>query len=163
MPSRIEAKIRTIDGHTAAFVAMKGPYRLIEGAVRKMIAVSMEKGYTIVGMPVGILNDMPGQAPKDEQLWEVRLPVDSSAVAGTVDEHGVGIKTLESFQFAYAVHTGPLKEARATIAGIVAWIEENGYEIAGPLEEVYLTDPAGTAPEELVTEVGFPVRQLSSG
>ena len=161
MPSRIEARIRTVDSHTAAFVAMKGPYRLIEGAVRKMIAVSMEKGYTIVGMPVGVLNDMPGEAPKDEQLWEVRLPVDSSAVAGTVDEHGVGIKTQGSFQFAYAAHTGSLKEARTTIAGVVEWIKENGYEIAGPLEEVYLTDPAGAAPEEFVTEVGFPVAEAS--
>ena len=163
MPSRIEAKIKTVDSHIAAFVAMKGPYRLIEGAVRKMIAVTLEKGYTIVGMPVGVLNDMPGQAPKHEQLWEVRLPVDSSAVPGTVDEHGVGIKALEGFQFAYAVHTGPLNEAGTTIAGVVNWIQENGYEIAGPLEEVFLSDPAGTAPAELATEVGFPVRQISSG
>jgi effector-binding domain-containing protein len=161
MPSQIEAKIRTMDTHTAAFIAMKGPYRLIVGTVRKMIAVTLEKGYTMAGLPVGVFIDMPGQAPKDEQLWEVRFPVNSRAVPGTVDEHGLGIKKLEGFRFAYAVHTGPLNEIRGTMDGLVSWIRENGCEIAGPLEEVYLTDPAGTAPEELVTEVGFPVRQVS--
>jgi len=130
--------------------------------VRKMIAVTMEKGHTITGMPVGVFIDMPGQAPKDDQLWEVRFPINSSAVPGTVDEHGMGIKKVQGFQFAYAVHTGPLNEIRRTMDGVVSWIEENGYAIAGPLEEVYLTDPARAAPEELVTEVGFPVGQVSS-
>jgi AraC family transcriptional regulator len=162
MPSHVEGRIRTIDTHTAAFIAMKGPYRLIEGTVRKMIAVTMEKGHTIVGMPVGVFIDVPGQAPKDEQLWEVRFPVNSGAAPGTVDEHGLGIKEVEGFQFAYAVHTGPLNEIGRTIDSLRSWIEENGYEIAGPLEEVYLTDPADAAPEELVTEVGFPVGQIPS-
>jgi effector-binding domain-containing protein len=162
MSSQIEATIRSVDTHTAAFIAMKGPYRLIEGTVRKMIAVTMETGYTITGMPVGVFTDMPGQAPKDEQLWEIRFPINSSAVPGTVDEHGMGVKKVKAFQFACAVHTGPLTEIRRTTDGLVSWIEENGYAIAGPLEEVYLTDPADAAPEDLVTEVGFPVTQISS-
>ena len=159
MVSQVEAKVKSIGTQTVAFVAMKGPYRLIEVTIRMMINVTMRKGYTIVGMPIGVFIDMPGQAPKDEQLWEVRFPIDSGAAPGTVDEHGMGIKRVEGFQFAHAVHIGPLNEIRMTIHRVISWIGDNGYEIAGPLEEVYLTDPAGAEPHELVTEVGFPVRQ----
>jgi len=35
----------------------------------------------------------------------------------------------------------------------------NGYEIVGPATEVYLSNPAETPPEELLTEVRFPVRK----
>jgi len=39
------------------------------------------------------------------------------------------------------------------------WIAENGYEVVGPSEEVYLSNPQGTPPAELLTEVRFPVRK----
>ena len=35
---------------------------------------------------------------------------------------------------------------------------ENGYEIAGPAEEVYLNDPQSVPKEELLTEARFVVR-----
>jgi len=40
------------------------------------------------------------------------------------------------------------------------WVD-NGYEIVGPYEEVYLSDPGKTMPEELLTEVRFPVKKRS--
>jgi effector-binding domain-containing protein len=42
-----------------------------------------------------------------------------------------------------------------------AWIAENGYEIAGPYEEVYLSDPGKTMPEALLAETRFPVKKRS--
>jgi effector-binding domain-containing protein len=36
---------------------------------------------------------------------------------------------------------------------------ENGYEIAGPPEEVYLNDPNVTPRDEILTEVRFPVKK----
>lgn len=38
------------------------------------------------------------------------------------------------------------------------WLAEQGYEMAGPPEEAYLTDPAEVPPEEYLTEIAFPVK-----
>jgi len=46
-----------------------------------------------------------------------------------------------------------------TYGALVGWIMENGYQIVGPGEEIYLTDPDKTTPQELLTEVYFPVKK----
>ena len=92
----------------------------------------------------------------------IRIPVSGDVIPGTVDEHGMGIKRLEEFEFAYVVFTGPLTKIRTTVDSLVGWTKENGYDVVGPLEEVYFSDPSGTAPEELVTEVGFPVKRTAT-
>lgn len=43
---------------------MNGPYRLIEGIVRMMLDVTVEKGYTIVGMPVGVFTGIARLVPR---------------------------------------------------------------------------------------------------
>jgi len=47
----------------------------------------------------------------------------------------------------------------ATWEALAGWIMENGYEIAGAGEEVYLSDPDKTPPEELITELRCVVRK----
>ena len=57
------------------------------------------------------------------------------------------------------MHKGPFDQVGHTIHALEAWIAANGYEIMGPYEEIYLTDPGKSTPEELLTEVRFPVRK----
>ncbi len=57
-------------------------------------------------------------------------------------------------------HKGPYEEEGPTFEALMAWISENGYEIVGPVEEVYLNDPSVTAPQDLMTEIRFPVRKV---
>jgi effector-binding domain-containing protein len=37
-------------------------------------------------------------------------------------------------------------------------VEQNGRETAGPMRDVYLTDPEQVPPEEYLTEIQWPVR-----
>ena len=66
---------------------------------------------------------------------------------------------MEGAEVAATMHKGPFQEVGGTIHALEAWIAENGYQIVGPYEEVYLTEPDKTPPEELLTEVRFPVRK----
>ena len=67
---------------------------------------------------------------------------------------------------AQTVHRGPcfdewddLWAAHTTLA---AWICRHGYEVAGPLREVYLVDERDTAdPAQYVTQLTWPVRRGS--
>jgi effector-binding domain-containing protein len=40
---------------------------------------------------------------------------------------------------------------------VTGWIQDHGHQIAGPLREIYLNDPKSVVPEDLLTQVQFPI------
>lgn len=97
--------------------------------------------------------------PETELLWELQSPIGGDVAPSDPDERGIGVKKVEGADVASTMHKGPFEEVGTTYGALVGWITENGYEIAGPPTEVYLSDPAETPPGELLTEVRFPVRK----
>jgi effector-binding domain-containing protein len=75
------------------------------------------------------------------------------------DERGLGVKKVEEAEVASTMHRGPFDQVGDTWGALVGWIMENGYQIVGPGEEIYLTDPDKTPPQALLTEVRFPVKK----
>jgi len=55
------------------------------------------------------------------------------------------------------LHRGPYMEIGAAYEALGAWLAQQGREPVAPPREVYLNDPNETAPEELLTEVQFPL------
>ena len=55
------------------------------------------------------------------------------------------------------MHRGPYDEIAPAYHTVAGWIAEHGQEIAGPPRELYLNDPTVVPPEELLTEVQWPV------
>ena len=54
--------------------------------------------------------------------------------------------------------TAPASMMGDATATVVSWINENGYEVNGPMFNIYHVSPAQTQnPEEYVTEVCFPI------
>ncbi len=89
----------------------------------------------------------------DTLLLQMGVPIEDAPP----DEHVV---TLPAGPAAVTSHVGPYEEAGlADLADLAvhAWVEERGYEVAGPLRERYLNDPAVVPRERLVTEVILPV------
>ncbi|GAB3431490.1 MerR family transcriptional regulator [Flindersiella endophytica] len=68
-------------------------------------------------------------------------------VPGTVAE------VLPGGQFAQATHVGSYDRINLTAHGLLAWCAEHGHRPAGPIREVYLSDPRSTAPDQLVTQL----------
>ena len=58
---------------------------------------------------------------------------------------------------ACVTHRGPYAEISPAYHVLAGWIEENGREAGGAPREVYLNDPRTVAPEDLLTEVQFPI------
>ena len=155
----IEVTVKKTEPMTVAFVSMKGPYSLIGETFGKLYGLIGEKGYVPAGPPVGVYFNAPGQVPDEELLWELRSPIAGDIAPGGPDERGLGIKKVEAAEVAATMHKGPYDQVGATYGALAGWIAENGYEIVGPSEEVYLSDPGKTAPEELLTEIRFPVKK----
>ena len=58
------------------------------------------------------------------------------------------------------MHIGPYSAEAPTVARMHAFIDENGYELAGKHHEIYLSDPRRVAPEKLKTVLRQPVRKI---
>ena len=159
MPSSIEVTVKKTEPMTVAFLCKRGPYTLISAAFSKLYGWIGEKSYISTGPPLGVYFNAPEQVPAEELLWEICSPIAGDVAPSGPDEKGLGVKKLEGAEVASTTHKGPFDQVENTIHALEAWIAENDYEIVGPYEEIYLTDPGKSTPEELLTEVRFPVRK----
>ena len=159
MSSSIEVTVKKTEPTTVAFISMRGPYTLIGDAFGKLYGWLGEKGYIPAGPPLGVYFTAPEQVPADELLWEICSPIAGDVAPSDSDEKGFGVKKIEEAEVASTMHKGPFPQVENTIHALEAWIAENGYEIVGSYEEVYLSDAGKTTPEELLTETRFPVKK----
>ena len=155
----IEVTVKKTEPRTVAFVAMKGPYTLIEGTFGKLFGWIGEKGYIPAGPPMGVYFNAPGEVPDEELLWEIQCPIGGDVAPSGPDERGLGVKWVEGAEVAATMYKGPYDQVAATWYALADWIMENGYDIADVGEEVYLSDPDKTPPEELITELRCVVRK----
>jgi effector-binding domain-containing protein len=65
-------------------------------------------------------------------------------------------------QVATITYKGPYESIGPAYNTLMKWVENNGYQIAGPNREVYLTEPDKTAPAENVTEIQIPIEKNKS-
>ncbi|WP_327092743.1 MerR family transcriptional regulator [Nonomuraea sp. NBC_01738] len=70
-----------------------------------------------------------------------------------------GDQVLDGGVFATATHLGPYDQIQLTAHAVLAWCAERGHPMAGPVREVYVSDPATTEPERLVTHVMIPLEE----
>ena len=60
---------------------------------------------------------------------------------------------------AVIMHTGPYDTIQESYAALSAFISEKGLEMEPFCYEVYLNDPRETPPQELKTEIYFPIKK----
>lgn len=82
-------------------------------------------------------------------------------VKGTYpDTEHVKFKTLPAVKVASCVIKGSYDQMNEATATVASWINANGYKVNGPMFNIYHVSPHETQnPEEIVTEVCFPVEQ----
>lgn len=93
------------------------------------------------------------------------VPDDFSQLPSTKDttEPVVSLSTWEYGKTAQILHVGAYDKEMPTVEKLKAFVEKNGYEFAGPHEEVYLSGPtifgAGN-PEKYLTLIRYKVRKI---
>lgn len=99
-------------------------------------------------------DDEHRESDVDAEVYEPISP-------GLGESKRVRVRNLPATQMACAIHRGPYQTLHQTIEATVQWIETNGYRIAGPEREIYLT-PARNSRQtdpDAVTEVQFPIEK----
>ena len=56
------------------------------------------------------------------------------------------------------VHIGPYSDCAPAYTALSEWVKANGYEATGVAYEMYLNDPSQTPPQELMTQIVFPLQ-----
>ena len=76
------------------------------------------------------------------------------------DTKRVKFLTLPEETVASCTYQGSYTQITDVYAAVVAWIEANGYESAGPMFNIYHVSPHETLnPDEFVTEICYPVKK----
>jgi DNA-binding transcriptional MerR regulator len=81
-----------------------------------------------------------------------QVPVTVAAIAAR-PVPGTRSEILPGGSFASATHVGPYDQIGLTGHGLLSWCVEHGHVPTGPLREVYVSNPADTPPEQLVTHL----------
>lgn len=80
-------------------------------------------------------------------------------VAGTLPTHGeIQARELPAGHYATHIYRGAYDGIGDGYQKLSEWIEEQGYEATGVSYEYYLNDPQTTPPQELLTEIRFPLK-----
>ncbi len=72
------------------------------------------------------------------------------------------MKTQPALTVAYSRVKGPYDRIPAHYTEMLAWLDAQGWEAAGPPREVYLRRPGAHGegdPNEFLTEIQFPIRK----
>ena len=93
--------------------------------------------------------------PKEEWTIIMGLPVpnDTTSLPQKVPAVEVKLETWDYGTVAQILHIGPYDQETPTIERLLQFIEENGYQIAGPHEEEYLTRPDAKVVKTLIRYV----------
>lgn len=141
-----------------AYVSRKGPYTQIPEAMCVMFGAMAQKGLIAAGPPGGRYFSSPGEVPEAESLWEVWVQLAGDPPEAPAEGFGFGVRHLAAAEMACVMHHGPYDTIAQTYAHLARWVTENGYETAGPPEEVYFSGPE-TPPDQILTEIRFPVKK----
>ena len=149
----MEIELKKVKEYQAAFICYKGGYEKIPELLGKLVGFLMEKNLQIE-MPVyGAYFNSPHEVPPEELEWEV-----GAAFLGDVEPEGdIQIKNVPEHEAVSTVFKGPYGEAASVYGSLFEHAAKNNYQIAGPVEEIYLNSPDEVPESELLTEVQFPV------
>lgn len=145
VPARTVAALTVHTDHAGVAEAIAGGFATVVGALGAA-------GATPAGAPFIIFHQVIDEQTDGD--LEICIPV-PDGVDWPAGE--VVWKELPGGVVASTTHRGPYDEIAPAYHTVTGWIQDHGHAITAPPCEVYLNDPHEVPPEELLTEVQFPI------
>jgi effector-binding domain-containing protein len=152
----MEVEEKRIKDTQVAFMRYKGGYEKIPELIAETVQWVTDKGLNMTGMIYGAYFNSPEDVPPEQLRYEIGASFEGNAE----DEGKVMVKIIPEHSVIATLHKGPYTEVGPVIRELAGYADKNGYDIIGPVTEVYLNDPNETEPGELLTEVQFPVIKI---
>jgi effector-binding domain-containing protein len=106
----------------------------------------------IVGPPMSIYYDH--KYSEDEGEFDVAFPITGKV---TLNSSEFEVKNVPKRKVASLVHKGSYETIGLAYKTLYEWIQENGYDMIGPMMDIYLSDPNTVKPEDILTEIQAPI------
>jgi len=152
MPAQKMAVVRTVGNPNV--VAMKALGALY-GSVFTLKFDLKKKGreFKVTGLRARWPN--AHLAPKKEWIgiWGLPIPPGTRKLPQKEPKTEVQIERWEYGTVAQILHIGPYSAEKPSVDRLHRFIQESGYEIAGPHEEEYLSRPTAKAPKTIIRYV----------
>ena len=146
-----EILTKTTEKMTIVYLEHVGPYDQAGALLGQLGEYAAKK--QLAGDMVGIYYDDPATVAAENLRSEIGIVVSE----GFMPDSGYGVQEIPARKVVYAILKGPYAEIAQEYPYIMKWIEEKGHKISGPVMEVYLEGGSDVPPEQLVTEVRFPI------
>lgn len=128
----------------------------------KNLPQELGKAYGAIGQYLGQLGEQPTGAPYaayfnfDMSNIDVEIGFPVSKTLPEKDE--MKATELPGGKLARCLYTGPYNKIEPAYNALTEWVKANGYEVTGVAYEFYLNDLGEVPPEELMTQIVFPLK-----
>ena len=148
--------IKTIPERYAATVHMTIPRYEDEGLVWQILNEETAPLNVIPAEPCLVAAEYLDDEYKEE---DVELVAWKTVKGDYPDTEHVKFKTLPAVKVASCMVKGVYDQMPEVYGAVISWVNDNGYECAGPMFNIYHVSPHETQnPDEFVTEVCYAVR-----
>ncbi len=132
-----EVQLRKEQPFWYAYLEGQGSYNGVGGLIGQLLTEAQKQGVQMMGGPMAVYYNFPGQVPVAELKWAVLLPIYAEQ---QVQE------PLKKAQFNFptvvtTVHHGPYATAQTTYNLMLFFIKQKGYKIIGPFLKTTWTTP----------------------
>ena len=149
----MEITEKRIEKSKVAYIPYSGSYEKIPEHMQEVGQLIMKKNLKMTGTVYGTYFNSPEDVPEDKLQYEIGFSVEDEMPR----EDALGFKDIPEHTVLAATHKGPYTNVGPVIHAVAQYAVDNGYDIVGPITEVYLNDPSMVSEEELLTEVRLPV------
>jgi len=152
----VKVTIKKMESLLVAFVRHVGPYKDCEAAWGKLCQGLGKQGLLGPGAAfLGLCYDDPEVTPPERIRYDACVTVDEDFAP----EGEIGVQTIDGGEYAVTTHFGPYERFGETYARFFGqWLPQSGRELrSAPCLEIYLNDPEGTDPEDLITDIYAPL------
>ena len=133
-----EVQLKVDTAFVYCALEMTGSYDQHAAAFEKLYEESMKQGI-FGGMPFDIYWNNPENTPVEKLKWELGFVMP----AGKIPQEPLKLKKWEFTTMATLRYTGNFDEEMGKAFGrLYQWIEDRGYQPAGPMMEMFLNAPS---------------------
>jgi AraC family transcriptional regulator len=136
-----------------AVMEFTGPYENMGPAVQTYINEFFKQGLIPGGPLHGIYYNSPKEVKPEELKWAFGFSVGKDAI---VKEPLKKVELKYKRALVY-LHVGPYQKLGEAYDKVLKFATDNKHKLYGPMFDRYLNDPMQTKPEDLKTEIVFPI------
>lgn len=151
--------VTTLPARSVASLRHTGPYTEIGPVFERLMALAGQKGlFSAETQVIQISYDDPRQTDADKLRADACITL-SAPIPDTATLAPLVRQDIPEGRYARVLYTGPYTGLDAAYSWLYAtWLPDSGHEVAHrPCQEIYLNNPATTAPEQLQTLILLPV------